>query len=42
MLHIEDGKQLLTEDKKIAFKFGKFFSSIGNEVAGKLPNVAMN
>ena len=28
MLHIEDGKHLLTEDKKIAFKFNKFFSSM--------------
>ena len=42
VLHIEDGKQLLTEDKKIAFKFNKFFSSIGSKVAGKLQNVAMN
>ena len=42
VLHIEDGKQLLTEDKKIAFKFNKFFSSIDSKVAGKLRNVAMN
>ena len=42
MLHIKDGKQLITENKKIASKFNKFFASIGSKVAGKLRNVASN
>ena len=41
-LHIKNGKHLLRKDKKFAFKFNKFFSSIGSKVASKLRNVAMN
>ena len=33
---------MITENKKIASKFNKFFASIGSKVAGKLRNVASN
>lgn len=38
----DDSKHLITEDKKIASKFNKYFASIGNKVAGKLRKVVMN
>ena len=39
-LQVQDGKVLLSEPKKVASKFNKFFASIGNKVARKLQVVA--